>query len=465
MAIWQPHLEGRTGPKYQQIVAALADDIASGRLRPGMRLPPHRILAYALGISPNTTRRAYADCVTRGLLRGEVGRGTFVRLQPEIDGRGDSADLSRPAVGPIDFSRNLPFPGPAASHLSRTLEELGRNTELQAFLDYQAEAGLRHHLESGVDWLARTGVTARPGEVVITCGAQHGILAALMAVTRPGDVLLTEELTYAPVRMMADRFGLHPHGVAMDQNGLLPEALDDACRRRAVKVLYLMPTLQTPTTIILSEERRRAIVDIARRHDLILIEDDVYGPLVSARVTPVAGLAPERTIYLSSCSKCLAPGLRVAFLRAPEALAPALRDAVTLSCWMPPPLMVEIASRWIADGTADRLTAVQQSEAAARQKIAREVLAGHKIFSDRAGFHLWLSLPACWQATAFCAAAAKHGVLLTEGSAFAIETASSQPAAVRLSLSHEPTRERVINGLNIVADLLRGQGGANALVI
>ena len=464
MTIWKPDLTGRTGPKYRQLVDAIADAIAAGTLRPGTRLPPQRILAYALDISPNTTNRAYAECVARGLLQGEIGRGTFVRIQPPPTGEGVVADLHRPASGPIDLSRNLPFPGLAASHLSRSLAELGKSVDLQVFLDYQTEAGLRHHLDAGRDWLSRSGVNARPGEIVISCGAQHGILATLLALTRPGDVLLTEELSYAPVRMMARRFGLQLHPVPMDKNGLLPEALEEACQRRAARALYLMPTLQTPTTVTLSEERRAAIAEIAGQRDLILIEDDVYGPLKPGNVTPLAELVPERTVYLSSCSKCLSPGLRVAFLRAPESLVPAVRDAVTLSCWMPPPLMVDIAARWISDGTADRLTKGQQDEAVARQTLAGEILTGHDFRADPYGFHLWLNLSPGWSSEAFCAAAAKRGVQLAGGASFAVDPAQ-QSSAVRLSLSHEPGRERIAAGLRIVAGLLTEPGGTDSLLI
>ena len=230
MAIYHPNLEGRTGPKYRQIAHAIADDIAAGILRPGTRLPPHRILAYDLGISPNTTARAYSECVEQGLLHGEVGRGTYVRMARSPAAGKESSGLSRPGSGPIDLSRNLPFPGGSGRHLARTLTDLSGIPELSAFLDYQTGAGLAHHLSGGCDWLARTGVAATPEEVVITCGAQHGILAAFMAVARPGDVLLTESLTYAPASAMAERLGLRLHPLAMDQGGVVPETLETACR-------------------------------------------------------------------------------------------------------------------------------------------------------------------------------------------------------------------------------------------
>lgn len=464
MAMYLPDISGRTGPKYRRIVDAIAADIASGRLPPGTRLPPHRILAWELGISPNTTARAYAEGVERALLRGEVGRGTYVRLAPPPLPGGDAADLSRPDQGRVDLSRNLPCPGGSGRHLARTMPALSGAPDLQAFLDFQTGDGLAHHLQAGCDWLSRTGVAATPGETVITCGAQHGILAALMAVTRPGDLLLTESLTYAPVRAMAESLGLHLHTLEMDDEGLIPDALAAACSSRAPKALYLTPTLQTPTTITLTEARRRAIVALADQYDVLLIEDDVYGMLKTDGPARLASLAPDRTVYISSCSKGLAPGLRVAFVRAPEALAPALRHAVTLSCWMPPPLMVEIACRWMADGTADELIHDQQAEAARRQAMAAAILKGQTMVADAQGFHLWLTLPRGWEADAFCAWAREAGVRVSDGAVFAAER-RFRPNALRISLGCEPSRQRVERGLEIVAGLLEGPGPASTLVL
>ena len=464
MAIWQLSLEGRQGPKYLRIVEALAGDIAAGRLQPGTRLPPHRELAYLLGISPNTTSRAYAEAVSRGLLRGEVGRGTYVRESGPRPPDADGADMLRPHAGPIDLSRNLPFPGIAETYLARTLTELGQSPRLQALLSYQTESDLHHHADAAIDWLGRVGLAAHRDEVVITNGAQHGLLASLMAVVQSGDVLLTEELTYAPVKAMAERLSLKLAAAPIDDGGLCPEAFDRICRTHAVKALYVTPTLHTPTTVTMDEERRRAVVETARRHDVLLIEDDVFGPLVPDRPSPVAGLAPERTIYITSTSKCLAPGLRVGFVRAPRSLAAGIRGAVNLSCWMPPPLMAEVASRWIADGTADKLTAIQRREAERRQDIARDIFAGHAVRADRQGFHLWLELPPAWTAEDFRAEAARRDVKITAGGVFAARP-DVRSRAVRLCLSHEPDAARVESGLQTLRRILEDTTTRSELVL
>ncbi len=464
MAIWRPTLDGRHGPKYLQIVEALADDIAMGRLAPGTRLPPHRDLAFALEVSPNTTSRAYAEAVARALVQGEVGRGTFVRGAHRADLEPASADMRRPASGPIDLSRNLPCPGLAAPFLAEALAALGRDGPLDALTDYQAEADLVRHATAACVWLERCGVPAGSDEIVVTNGAQHGILCALMALTRPGDLLLTEALTYQPVKAMADRLGLKLRPVPLDDGGICPDAFEEICLGHRVAALYLGPTLQTPTTVTLSRDRRATIADIAGRHGVHLIEDDVFGPLKADRPEPIVRHLPDKTVYVTSVSKCLAPGLRVGFVRAPAERAVAIRNAVNLTCWMTPPLMAEIAARWILDGTADRLTEAQRARAARRQSLARTVFAGHGLHADPHGLHAWLDLPPGRSADAVVSDAAARGLRIVGGGAFSVDP-KLRPDAVRLCLSHEADEARLRHGLETLRAVLSEPAAAPALVL
>ncbi|MDN2567615.1 PLP-dependent aminotransferase family protein [Aquibium sp. A9E412] len=464
MAIWHPRLAGRHGPKYLQIVEALADDVASGALPAGTRLPPHRALAHALGVSPHTASRAYAEAVARALIRGEVGRGSFVRGPGRRAAGGSAGDLRRPDDGPVDLARNLPCVGLAETALADTLRALGAGAGLAALTDSQSAADIRHHAEAAVAWLGRAGVSAGGDAVVATTGAQHGILCALMAATQPGDLLLTEALCYAPVRAMAARLALRLKPVEIDDEGLCPDALEAVCRGHRAAALYVAPTLHTPTTATMGPARRARIAAIAARYGVTLIEDDVFGPLKPDRPAPLATLAPERCFYVTSTSKCLAPGLRVGFVRAPAGQAGALRHAVGLTSWMTPPLMVEIVARWIADGTAERLTEAQRRHAARRQALAGRLLEGAERRADPHGLHLWLGLPQGWSAEGFAAEADRRGVRLVAGTAFAVD-AAARPAAVRLCLSHEADEARVRRGLETVRAMLREGPDAAALVL
>jgi DNA-binding transcriptional MocR family regulator len=463
MAIWKPAIEATAGPRARAIAEAIGEDIASGRLKSGDRLPPQRDLAHTLGLSANTVMRAYAEATRRGYVEGEVGRGTYARPERGQSPGNAGAGLQRHSEGPIDFSLNLPFIGDADDALSATLATVARSGELADYLDHGSAAAQARHAEAGAAWLRRIGVPARSDRIVLTNGAQHGIFASLLALLRPGDLLLTDHLIYAPVKSMAQRLGVKLVALRADDEGLLPDALASACQRSAAKVLYCTPTLHTPTTATMSEGRRQEIARIATARDLTIVEDDVFGFLPIARPRPLASMAPEHTIFTTSVSKSVAPGLRVGYVHAPERLVPAIRSAVRLSSWMPPPLMGEIVSRWIEDGTAARLNEAQRAHAARRQTMARHALSGHSYKADPHGLHLWLSLPERWQANAFADAAKRAGVLLHPARSFA--AANEAPEAVRLCLSHEISDHRVMRGLAAIAALLDHGENGDVLVI
>ena len=477
MTIWRPNLGETAGPKYLRIADAIGAGIADGSLTARDRLPTQRDLAFELGVSLNTVSRAYAEATRRGFLHGEVGRGTYVRtggpLQADASNTGTAetagpAAMTRPADGPVDFSRNLPAAGDSAAALAATLAALQSGDALAAYLDYQTDAtdrGRDRHGAAAAAWIGQLGLEVAGGEdVVLTNGAQHGLMVALLTLLRPGDVLLTESLTYAPVKAMARHLDVRLLPVAMDAGGLAPDALDAACRTTAARTLYCLPTLHTPTTITMTADRRREIAAVARAHDLTIVEDDVFGFLPPDRPPPLAAFAPERTLFVTSVSKSLAPGLRVGYLHAPRRLRQPLRAAVNLTCWIPPPLMAAIASRWIEDGTARRLNDFQRSEARARQAMARDILRGHDVRSDPFGFQAWLPLPAPWRADAFRAAAERRGVKVLAGETFAVAPADT-PQAVRLCLSHEATRARVTEGLTVLAALLDEPDESGDLVV
>ncbi|MEM8572651.1 MAG: PLP-dependent aminotransferase family protein [Pseudomonadota bacterium] len=462
MAIWYPNLSGRTGPKYLQIVEAMAEDIASGRLSAGARLPPHRELAYQLGISPNTTSRAYAEATKRALLRGEVGRGTFVRAREEDDGGSSPETLRREEMGPIDLSRNLPLPGLAEPQMRRTMSEIAGETGLRALLDYQTDADLWSHRVAGQTWLAGCGIETGVQNIVPVVGGQHGILSVLLAVLVSGDLLLVEALTYTPVLAMAARLNLQTGAVAMDADGILPEAFEAWCREANPKALYLTPTLQAPTTTTLSQERRLRIAEIADQFGVIVIEDDVFGPLLRKKPTPIAAMARETTVYVTSLSKAVAPGLRVGFLAAPARLTSLLHQSVNLSVWMTPPVTLEIARRLIEDGTAAKLAEQQSRVAIERQALAQVALGKEYLPLTSDGFHVWMHLPEGWRTDVFAAECRRQDVHISEGRSFAVN-AGDAPEAIRICLSHEPNQERLQQGLDVVCRVLRQRPSASLI--
>ncbi len=454
MTIWSPHLPARGGPCYLAIADALAADIARGRLAPGLRLPTHRDLAYRLGITVGTVSRAYGEAARRGLTSGEVGRGTYVRGDDAgADGVPELAVTEEDDGQLIDFSLNLPAAGEGARILGQALAELSKSDGLGALMEYQPDAGMRRHRAAGAAWLAESGVEASPERIVLTNGAQNGLAVTFAALAMPGDTVLTESVTYPGMKEFAAHMNLTLRGLEMDDDGIRPDSLIEACVTGRPRALYCMPNLQNPTTRVMPESRRREIAGIARRHDLLIVEDDVYGFLLRDRPPPLAAIAPEITVFVTSMSKSLATGLRVGYLHAPEDMAHRIAAAVRSDCRMATPLPAELVSRWIADGTARRMARWQHGEAVARQGIARRVLDGIAYETHRDSYHLWLPLPEPWRAEDFTVQVRTRGVAVIPAEAFAAGR-DLPPHAVRICLGAVRGRKRMEAGLRIIAETL-----------
>jgi DNA-binding transcriptional MocR family regulator len=461
MTIWSPHLEGRKGPRYLAIVEALAEDFAAGALKQGSRLPTHRALADRLGVTVGTVSRAYSEAARRGLVSGEIGRGTFVRAGASQEAPDDAGD------GTIDLGQNHP-PEPAAqphrAALLSALASLARLPDVGRLLDYPAAGGNPPDREAGADWIGRAGVVASPSCVVVCTGSQHGLTVVLATLLEPGDLLLTEALTYSGLKAVAGLLHLRLRGLPIDAHGLRPDALENACRDGGAKAVYLVPTLHNPTTAVMPAQRRREIADIAERNGLAIVEDDVHGLLPEERPRPIAALAPERTYFLTSTSKTLAPGLRIAYLLAPHGMVPRIEASLRATTWAVAPLTAAVASAWIRDGTADAILRARRGEARERQALARERLAGADVQAHPEAYYVWLCLPEPWRSDGFAAEAQARGVLVTPSEAFAVGRGAA-PHAVRLCLGAARRRESLTRGLDRVAELLRGGTSAGAAVV
>ncbi len=452
MTKWLPEIGTQRGPRYLAIADRLARDITEGRLRAGDRLPTHRDLAWSLGVTVGTVTRAYTEAERRGLLVGEVGRGTFVRERHAEIGLVPAPSSSVP--GFIDFSRNFPADHGQAGLIAIAMGEVAQSNDFGALLGYATTTGLQAHRDAAATWLARDGFAVDAKDIVITSGAQHAMMLALSAVARPGDVVLTEELTFYGFKSVANMLSVRLSGVACDAFGLMPEALDTACRQLSPKALYTLPTLQNPTTVTMPIERRLEIVEICRRHGVMIIEDDIYGFLSPAAPLPLAALAPDQTLYVTSLSKSVAPGMRIGYMRAPEAWAERLAGMMRASLWMAPPIMAEIAARLIRSGAARKLAQAQRDEAARRQAIAARILAGQEIAAPPFAVHLWLHLPEPWRREEFAVAARHRGVGIASADAFAVGR-MTVPHAVRICVTAPREVTQVERGLSVIAELLR----------
>jgi DNA-binding transcriptional MocR family regulator len=440
--MWLPNLEKRRGPVYRAIADAIDEDVLNGTLRAGTRLPPHRDLADHLGVTVTTVTRAYTEASRRGLTSGHVGRGTFIR--------GNEPDDRAAETAPFDLSINILMPDKEVANLQPRLFQR-RVLPWMQILGYVPTKGHLRHRQAMATWLTRSGFPVDPDRLALTAGAQHGLSATFAALLKAGETLLTEELTYGGARVLAQQQRLKLRGVAMDAEGLRSDALEQACRTSRARVLYCMPRLQNPISAVMSDRRRRQIAAIAEKHRLTVIEDDVYGFLSPERA-PLAALIPERTVFVTSLSKSLFPGMRLGCVVA----APDLLERIVAVVWstmiMASPIGADLLSGWIEDGTAARIAEWKRHEIAARQLMARRLLEGERLQTHPASPHLWLHLPARWSTESFSSQVRSRGVILNAATQFAT---TDQPArAVRVCLGPPRTRGGLEQALAIIRQTL-----------
>jgi DNA-binding transcriptional MocR family regulator len=447
MTEWRPRIETGPGLIPDRILAALKADIAAGLLAPNARLPTHRRLAELLGVSVGAVTRAYAEAELSGLVTAHVGRGSFVA--GAAGGRSELADDD----GPIDLGRNVAPSAEAEAKLSKTFARLRRRGDLGAYLDYPPPAGFEAQRKAGAVWLSRTGGGADIDwrRLICTSGAQQAIAIALAAACRPGDAVVVEAATFTGVKALAAHMAYRLVGAAMDAEGLTPEALEAAAAASGARVAYVQP-LQNPTGRIMSLERRRAIVDVARRRGLMLVEDDLYGAYAAEFGLPtLASLAPERVFHVSGLSKSLTPGLRIGYCVTPEGggWMEAALGALRAIAFGPPGLGGLVACQWIEDGTADAILRAHRAALAERAALALSLLGqAAEPPLNRAATHLWLPMGEL-EAERSAARALRGGVQVSPPTAALTE--GSTEHGLRVCLGGAPSLATLERGLRILA--------------
>ena len=447
MTIWVPDIGKSSQPTYLAIADAIGAAVRLGQLRPGDTLPTHRLLADLMGVNVSTITRAYREAARRRLVGGEVGRGTFVL------GVASEAALfalqHRPEGGVIDLSLNMP---PLALRDKDLAAAVGRMDPTQAarYLHYPSPDEVLVHRQAAAGWLKRRGVAADPEGIVVCAGAQHAMDTAISLFPEQEE-MGCEALVYPGLKAAARHWQRHLHPIAMDAEGLLPQAFESACRT-GVRLAVVSPTLHNPTTATMGLERRRRLVEIARKWDVTLVEEDVYGLLREDAPASLVSLAPERVIYLTGLSKTVAPGLRIGYLEIPEGLRARVRDAEHHTTWYVSALTMALATRWLTDGTAWRRLLAQRRELAARHQLCLKHLEGFRWRGEPHCPHVWLVAPP-GGSTAFARRALAAGVVVVPSSVLAAGRLSAADG-IRISIGAAPDRPTLAEGLARLAALL-----------
>jgi GntR family transcriptional regulator / MocR family aminotransferase len=374
-------LAGR-GDMSARIYRGLLDAIVDGRLRPGEKLPPTRQLAQRLDVSRTTVTDAYDRLTAEGFLVGKVGAGTFVGEQPVKRAERRAADgvakpralwtsIPTPESSPwLEFDFRLGTPDGALFPLQTWRRLIARELRAKVvqnadYADPSGHPGLRAAIARYVG--VSRSVSGGADDVVITQGAQQALDLIGRVLLEPGDCVAMEEPGYKPARMLFHSLGARVVGVPVDDEGLDVEALPSDAR-----LVYTTPSHQFPLGTPMSLARRTALLEWARRHDAVVVEDD-YDSEYRFSDRPLQPLQSidrgGRVVYVGSFSKTMLPMLRIGFLVAPASLLPALRTAKQLTDWHGDVITQAALAQFLDEGLLARHIRKATREYAARHEL------------------------------------------------------------------------------------------------
>ena len=432
--------------EYLKLADAVAAEIASGALKPGDRLPPQRSFAYERHIAVSTASRVYTELLRRGLVVGEVGRGTFVSGEAR---RGIAAP-PEPRGARIDLEFNYPLLPAHSAMIIKSLQGLSRPEALDVALRPATSIGTPAARAISAEFLSRNGWRAGAEQIVFSANGRQCIAAALAAVVPTGGRCGVEALTYPFIKGIAARLGITLVPLAMDANGVRPDALQKAHREAHLSAVYIQPTIQNPLGMTMPPARRSDLLRVIEKLDLTVLEDAVYGFLDDE--APLAALAPDSCIVLDSLSKKVAPGLALGFIVSPPRWREAIMASIRSGGWTASGYAFAAGQQLMIDGTASELSRLKRIDAAKRQQLVAKHLSSFAIQANSKSYHLWLTLPPYWRSQTFVAAAARRDIALTPSTTFAV-TPGHAPNAVRLALG-APAIEQLEVGLRTLSGML-----------
>lgn len=432
--------------EYVKLADRIAAAIADGRLRPGERLPPQRRFAYEHNIAVSTASRVYSELLRRGLVVGEVGRGTFVSGESR---RGLEA-LGEPRGIRIDLEFNYPILPEQTALLAKSLIGIEKQSVLDAALRQTTSAGTAAARSTAAAFVSQDGWSPLPEQFVFTGNGKQAIAAVLAALVPAGGRCGVEALTYPFIKGIAARLGITLAPLAMDHEGVRPDAVRKAHHDAQLSAIYIQPAVHNPLGMTMPPARRRDLLRVTEELGLPIIEDRVYSFLEDA--PPLAALAPHSCVVIDSLSKRLAPGLSLGFIVSPLHLRESMMASVRSGGWAASGFAFAAAQRMMDDGTLAELVRLKRLDARARQALAADRLSGFEIEANKNSFHLWLTLPPHWRSQGFVVAAARRDIALTPSTTFTIAPGHA-PNAVRLALA-TPSMDELDSGLRTLAGML-----------
>ena len=438
--IWSPVVNPDLKPKYRAVVQSIRDGIAEGVLSEGDKLPPVRELGWKLQMTPGTVARAYTVLTDEGVLSAEVGRGTFVagpKAEPPLNLM--EMDVIEHRTGGDNFDVNLfspHLPNGGQSKLIRSLLAQIANDPPSGIMHYPSRRGAQPAREAMLHFLRDTQLgPLSESDIVLSHGGQNAIMLIFQAILKGRrPVIFVEALCYPGFRRVADALRADIVPVAMDGDGLCPLALAAAAERHPeAQIICTSPEVHSPTCGFSPLRRRREIVEVAKRFDLQIVEDDCYR-IGAAQEPSYRYLAPERGWYITSLSKSITPALRVGCAVAPRAKSAVLHRAAEHGFFGLATPITDLTAALLTHPQIDEVMERTRAGVSDYVKAAVNALGAYDLRWREDVPFVWLNLPEGWRASAFCRAAETRGVRVRAAEEFAARQAQS-PHAVRMAIN------------------------------
>jgi DNA-binding transcriptional MocR family regulator len=454
---WKPDLSKATGPLYKALAAMLEEDIKNGTLMPGTKLPPQRELADYLDVNLSTVSRAFKLCEQSGLLSAAVGNGTYISSDV-----GTSGILSPSQEQLIEMGAILPHAEPnkiMVEYMQKMLTE----PDSDKLFQYGSIGGTTRQRETAARWIGKTGYSVEPERILFAAGGQNAIAVVLASLFKAGDRIGTDPVTYPGFKTAAKMLGIQLVPLEWKDNEITEESLMNACKTDRLKGLYIIPDYHNPTTHIMSINTRKMIADVARKQNIIVIEDAINSMLKEKPLPPVAAYAPEQVIHIISLSKVISPGLRLAFVTAPEIYRTEINTGIYNQNITVAPFLLELSARLIHTKKADNIAALRREYTRRQNQIVSRYLGKFEVLGEETCPFHWILLPETFTGKSFEICAKNEGVQVYSGERFLVGN-SRTPAAVRISVTAAKNSAEFEEGIKILRRILDSEDKTELLL-
>ncbi len=446
---WVPQLSDKDGSVYKQIASCIEEDIQSGKLLHGMKLPPQRVIADYLNVNHGTVTRAYKLCEEKGLLKGIIGKGTYVS-----GSAGLPVDLLTDYEESHIISLGMTLPlYELNDKLKLYIKEMASSIDYNIALKYCPPEGHIKHRYIAANWLKRHGSHAKPDQIIISSGTQNALAVILTTLFEKGDRIIVDDFTYTGLKALAKYLGIILVPVKGNDFIMDIQELKQTCKREKVKGIYLMPDCHNPSARVMKPDIRKAIAEVIRKEKLLLIEDGTYGFTKDASLQCISSMVPESSFYIHGTSKAISPTFRISYVIAPMVYIHKLKQGINNLTWMASPYTGEILSLLQSTGQYDEFVKLKMEELTKRNELFDAIFGSEEHRECNTSMYRCVRIPSHFSEQEIENMALEKGVQIFGINRFAAGVDVNEKG-IRLSISSPKSMDQLEKGLLIVKEIL-----------